>query len=291
MKRRSSLIAALVTFAVLIAACGVGSTGGATPEPTATVRPTPSPAADLTATCLSTEAYAQEHIVAVIGQDALPTAFDAIKGGSCQVSEPIVQIRVTLTSEHSEQVALIDLPSPVGDFAVPLDGTSAPTLLDTLKPGRYEREVVAIASDGREVEIQGFEPVILVADLNSTLADLLRAQSRWERNSLRAYTYTTSWQCFCLPEYLASVNVEVEGGQVTSIAFADPQFTGEVPDQHRFTTIDGLFQILQEAHDHPAHSIRAEYDEQLGYPVETFIDYEATMADEERGFMVSDLRY
>ncbi len=281
MKRHSSLIAILAILTLLIAACGVDPAGGSTP----------SPAADLTVTCLSTEAYAQEHIVAIIGQDAVPTAFDAINSGSCEVSEPIFQIRITLTNGTSEQVATIDLPSGSTSFAVPLTASSIPTLSDSLTPGRYERIVTAVAADGREVEIAGFEPVIVVGDAGSTQAQLLKAQSRWERSSLRAYTYTMRTDCFCPPEYVAAVDVQVVGANVTSVTFVDAEFTGEVPEQQRFGTINELLEIVQDGHDRNAYSIRAEYDAQMGFPVEVFIDYEATMADEEHGFRVSNLRY
>jgi hypothetical protein len=294
MKRRSSVIATLAIFALLIAACGVEqeTTPTSTPAPpAATSTPTETPVAGFTATCVSTQAYANEHIVAVIGQDTVPTAFDAINSGSCQISEPIVQIRITLTSGGSEQVAMIDFPAGTTDFAPHLVGTALPRLLGTLKPGRYEREVTAVAADGREVEIQGFEPVILVVDIESTQAQLLKAQSRWERAGIVAYTYMINTDCFCLPGYRAAVDVEVVGGHVTSVTFVDAELTGEVPDQHRFGTIAELLEIIQDAHDEDAHSIRAEYDEQMGFPVEVFIDYKATIADEEQGFRVSDVRY
>lgn len=287
MLRTSSLIVILATFALLIAACGVDPSSDATPDPT----PTGKPADGLTATCLTTEAYALEHIVAVIGEDAVPTAFDGVNSGSCEISEAITNIRITLTDGNSEQVAVIDLPSATTNFAVPLAGSAAPTLSGLLTPGRYAREVVATTADGREVVIQGFEPVILVADMNSTQAALLKAQSRWERSSLRAYTYTMQTDCFCPPEYVAAVDVQVVGANVTSVTFVDPKFTGDVPEQQRFGTINDLLEIVQDGHDRNAYSIRAEYDAQMGFPVEVFIDYEAMMADEEHGFRVSNLRY
>lgn len=277
----------LSLFAVLLAACGVDPADGQAPEPTATN----TPEVPLTITCFATEAYPNEHLVAVTGEDSVPTRFDAINGGGCTVSEPITQIRVTLSGDGGSQVAVIDLPEATVDFGVPLTDGLAPTLLSTLQPGRYERQVSAVAADGREVEVEGFEPVILVYEVVTAQAELLRAQSRWERSGLETYVYTYGTDCFCLPEYRASVDVEVQGSQVLSVTFADPEFTGEVPDVQRFTTINELFDVVQDGIDRGAYSIRAEYNEQFGYPVEVFIDYEAMMADEEHGFHITDLRF
>jgi hypothetical protein len=285
MLRRSSFIATLAILVLAIAACGVDPAGGSTPVPT------PTPAADLTVSCLSTEAYASEHIVAVIGEDSVPTAFDAINSGSCEASEPIVQLRITLTNGDSQQGAIINLPSGTTSFAAPFADASVPTLSGSLAPGRYERVVTAIAEDGREVEVAGFEPVILVKDAGSTQAELLKAQSRWERSSLRAYTYTMRTDCFCPREIVAAVDVQIVGANVTAVTFVDAEFTGEVPEQQRFGTINDLLEIVQDGLDRNAYSIRAEYDAQTGFPMEVFIDYEAMMADEEHGFRVSNLRY
>ena len=289
MNRRSTLLPIIALFTLLIAACGVEPSPGATPDPTTTS--TSAPAVEITANCLSTAAYSLEHIVAVIGVDPVPTAFDAINGGSCQLSEPISELRITLTGANGSQVAVYAMPG-ASEFGTPLPDQGGPTLLATLAPGRYERTVVAVAADGREAEVQGFEPVILVYDTSTTQAQLLRAESRWERSSIRAYTFTIAWSCFCLPEYVAEVDVEVQDGQVLNLSFVDPKFAGqEVPNPERFRTIDGLLAVVQGAIDSDAASIRADFHEQLGYPVEVFIDYEAMMADEEQGFSVSNLRY
>lgn len=285
MYRRPSLIALFTLFTLLIAACRVDPGDSNTPGST--------PPSELSAQCFTTKAYGNEHLVVVVGQDVVPTAFDAINGGGCTFNDFIVELRVTLSRNGKRHPLTIDLTTPTTDISLPLDPVQGiPTLPESLAAGRYEREVVAVADDGREVILQGVEPVILVFERDTAQANLLRAQSRWERTRLHAYTYTAVMQCFCLQEYNAAVRVEVLDGQVISVAFVNSsKFSGEVPAPERFKTIDDLFAVVWDAYDTGAYSVRSVYDDQYGFPVDVFIDYELMMADEEHGFIVSDLRF
>lgn len=291
-KKFVSLIA--ITAALLIAGCGVDPAAdqpAPTPRATPTPMPTATAVAELDVACTATEAYAVEHIVAIIGQDLVPTAYDAINFGSCQFSEPIVLMQITLRNGSGGQVAEVVLPLGTTELRVPFaDVTGLPVIDGGLAPGRYERTVTAYTTDGRPSgAIAGFEPVILVDDADGMQADLLRAQSRWERNGIQHYTYQGAIQCFCPQEYVAPVNITVVGGGVDAVAFSGDGFTGDVPEPDRFSTIDGLFAILQDAIDEQAVSIRADFHPQLGYPIEAFIDYVANIADEEVGFTASDV--
>ncbi len=88
MKRRIRLGAAVLSsVAMLLAVVGCGDDAEPT---TATPAPETSPtaSASLEPLCFATEAYALEHIVAVIGQDKVPTAFDAVNQGGCEFQFP-----------------------------------------------------------------------------------------------------------------------------------------------------------------------------------------------------------
>ncbi len=286
MKFRALLISILSIIALLVAACGADLPPASTPTPTPTA--TPPASAPLTAQCIMTEAYALELIVAVIGQDRVPTVFDGINVGGCDFSDEVVRLEVTLTRGNDSQTAVINLPSGVTQTGFPLSSeVTVPLVKGSLTPGQYARTITAFTADGRSIQIDSFEPVILVQEEGSAQAELLRAQSRWERSGITRYQYTAAWQCFCLPNYIADVTVDVQDDNVLSITFVD--IIGNVPDPERYGTIDAFFARIQDAIDRNAASIAAEYDPQFGYPTNVFIDYEAMMADEEQGFMVRAL--
>ena len=124
---------------------------------------------------------------------------------------------------------------------------------------------------------------------DSTMAQLLRAKSRWERRGIGSYTYRAAWQCFCLQEYVAQVDVRVANGQVAEVTFAEPGFSGPVPDPQRFGPVTDLFAFIMDAIDEKAFRIDVQFHPELGYPIKTFVDYDERIADEERGITISTL--
>lgn len=123
-----------------------------------------------------------------------------------------------------------------------------------------------------------------------TVAALETARQRWEVLELKDYDYQYQRQCFCLFDYVRPMAVRVRDGAVVSVVYADEEggpvaekIAADVP------TVDGLFDLLREGVDGNAASLRATYDEERGYPLEAFIDYDLRIADEELGFIASNL--
>ena len=282
----------LCSVTAFIAAAACGNDLGTTPTPTPTARPSPTPTLALNPECFSTEAYALEHIVAVVGRDAVPTAYDAINRGGCRFQAPITQITVELTGEEGTQFVVIPLPTPTNDIEFPLPSAIDVPLIDpTLPPGPYERTVTVATAvrSGPGAVIPGFEPVLLIKNPGSITALLLRAESRWERSGTTSYTYRVAWQCFCVPEYIAQVDVQVVDDRVTDVAFVEPGFEGDFPDPERFGTVANLFAFIEVAIAQGAARVIAQFHPELGYPTETFVDYDVRIADEEQGFTVLTL--
>ncbi|MDE2838370.1 MAG: DUF6174 domain-containing protein [Chloroflexota bacterium] len=259
-----------------------------TPTPTSVPTPTPTPLSEPEALCITTEAYSDEYIMAVIGQDSIPTAYDDINGGGCDFSVPIHSVRIELTSGEHSQAVVIRLPEPARNLGVPFNDLDVPLIDADLPDGRYARRVTALANfwNGQaEIDIPAFEDVYLVRDPGSQQADLLRHQGRWERGGLVNYDYTGAEICFCAADYIATAAVSVRDGVVTAVSSAEPGI-GVIPVPERFVPIAKLFELLQDAIDRGAHNIDVNYDERYAYPTTFFINYDDAIADEERGFTV-----
>ena len=117
-------------------------------------------------------------------------------------------------------------------------------------------------------------------------AELRKAREKWEKSGSENYTFHFRWQCFCIQEYVSLVALNVEGGKVVSGSYVEGGRGLESERLADYMPIDQLFDLIQEAIDRDAHSIRAEYDPELGFPVDVYIDYDEMMADEEKGFTI-----
>lgn len=117
-------------------------------------------------------------------------------------------------------------------------------------------------------------------------AELRTAREKWEKAGFENYTFHFRWQCFCIQEYVSLVELNVEGGKVVSGSYVEGG--GDLgPDRLAdYMPVDQLFDLIQEAVDRDAHSVRAEYDPDYGYPVDVYIDYDEMIADEEKGFTI-----
>lgn len=116
---------------------------------------------------------------------------------------------------------------------------------------------------------------------------LERNRDAWFNTGVTSYRYTITRSCECLPESAGPVTVEVRNGLVVdrryeSGAAVSPQYSGI------FTTVPGLFDIIEEAVALPAASLSVRYNEDYGYPESIAIDWVAGAVDDEVSYRVSD---
>ena len=116
---------------------------------------------------------------------------------------------------------------------------------------------------------------------------LAENRANWSKSGVTSYRYVISRSCECLPESAGPVTVEVRDGQVVSRRYGSgaavsPQYS-EI-----FTTVPGLFEVIQEAVDLPAASLAVRYHQALGYPESIAIDWVAGAIDDEVSYRVND---
>lgn len=117
-------------------------------------------------------------------------------------------------------------------------------------------------------------------------SELERARALWEASGPSDYVYAVERLCFC--GYRGPARVTVEGGAVVSVVDLAEDEPPIEPTEELFPSVDGLFDILEDAIARDAHSISATYDPDTGVPVEFFIDYQENVADEELGMQVTE---
>ena len=228
--------------------------------------------------------------MAVIGNDPIPTGFDAINSGGCNFRVPVSSIRIELWqcdpnpwdgcktgAGYESQRVVIPIPQPTNVFPFPLGDLPVPLIDAGLPEGEYFRRVTAISTDGHAIQVSGIENVHLVHEPDSLQAALLRHQGRWIRTGIDDYTYTGRWLCPCPPEYQAGAWVTVRDGRIADIAPEDPDI-GSIPEPERFLVTE-VFNLLQDAITRDAARISVDYDQRYGNPVTLLITYDYLSGD------------
>ena len=115
--------------------------------------------------------------------------------------------------------------------------------------------------------------------------DLADYRTLWEAQRLTDYTFDVSRVCYC--QFMGDVRVTVQSGVITGVT----ELASEVArDPETFRTIDGLFDLVQDAYDREAHEVQVHFNSSRGYPIRIWIDYVEMMQDEEMGFtLLSDV--
>lgn len=116
---------------------------------------------------------------------------------------------------------------------------------------------------------------------------LSRNMALWARKGPASYQYTLARSCECLPEVTQPVTIMVRDLVVTQRHYltgipVDPQYDA------LFSSVPGLFDLIQQALDGNAPGVAVRYNRQLGYPESIQIDWVAGTADDEVSYRISD---
>jgi uncharacterized protein DUF6174 len=124
-------------------------------------------------------------------------------------------------------------------------------------------------------------------DLDRERQRLEQARGQWRAQNIVDYQYTFRRSCFCTPESREPAVVTVRAGSIVSV---ESVATGAPQDPAFYFTIEGLFDLLDEAIDQEAARVSASYHSGLGYPTTAYIDRSEMIADEELGFDATDMQ-
>ena len=113
---------------------------------------------------------------------------------------------------------------------------------------------------------------------------LRHARELWRQAAILDYSITVGRRCVC-DGANRPVVVQVSGGAVVSMTDAQTGDPIEVSAVGPYPSVEGMFEILQNAVDTDAHDIIATYQIDFGYPLELQIDFDRETKDEELGYV------
>ncbi len=117
--------------------------------------------------------------------------------------------------------------------------------------------------------------------------ELNAARARWAALEVANYDYEYRMSCFCGPDALRPVVVQVRGGMVTAVR--DRETDEPRTPLTQWATIPGLFDRIQGWIDLPANTLDVEYDPVSGIPTSVSVDPIRNAVDDEGGFHASAL--
>lgn len=117
---------------------------------------------------------------------------------------------------------------------------------------------------------------------------LQAARARWAEVGINDYSITVRRACECTPEMMGPVVVEVRDGAVVSRVYSSNGAAVDASHASLFPTVDGLFDILDEAARTRAARVQGKYDSYYGYPTYAAIDRDRLVVDDEVIYTVTD---
>lgn len=125
--------------------------------------------------------------------------------------------------------------------------------------------------------------------LSKSQSDLTRSQAQWKSANIRSYRYTLRRSCFCSPDTLAAVVIEVRNGAAFSVKTSSGA-SADAASVADMDTIDEIFAKLQSVLNTPKGAVNASYNALYGYPATANIDPIPDAADDELGLEISDFQ-
>jgi hypothetical protein len=124
------------------------------------------------------------------------------------------------------------------------------------------------------------------SDLTGLERELEANRELWESEGPASYVFDYRVVCYCPPEIVRAVTITIDDGEVVGATYVDSGQPVDPFSPGDYPTVDDLFDEIESALAEDPYSVRAEYDPQLGYPTDIFVDFEENTADEEWGFVV-----
>jgi len=105
-------------------------------------------------------------------------------------------------------------------------------------------------------------------------------REKWLDAGIVSYTYREDRSCFC--GFFGPADVTVINSQIVSVRRFLPDTTDIDPSNFdAFDTVEGLFDMVDDAIDRDAYQLEVTYDEELGFPTRIAIDYFENTIDDE----------
>jgi hypothetical protein len=132
-------------------------------------------------------------------------------------------------------------------------------------------------------------PTIYVEAINK----LNEQQLMWNALNITEYKFEFVWNCFCTVEYTTPVILHVRDNEIIDVEWANASENDVElvnPDVEKYHTISELFSFTSEYYAKKPYTMDVKFDDDHQFVTEMYADVEQNIADEEVGFVASNLQ-
>lgn len=126
----------------------------------------------------------------------------------------------------------------------------------------------------------------LSPDTDPILNDVATHRAIWESKRPYSYVYELQRWCDCPREEQGPVRVKVEGTVVVERRYSETGALVASSLDSAFPAVDGLFDMLEDAAGRKPWSMNVNWDAELGYPRDLYVDFEANVLHDELSYRV-----
>ena len=118
--------------------------------------------------------------------------------------------------------------------------------------------------------------------------DYIVNKNKWDNFNINNYTFELTKSCFCPQEEVKEVTIEK--GNIVSAKFIPSNTKIDLSKRGDIYSINGFFELIQDAFDSKASKVTVTYDETKGYPTNIYIDQNEMITDEEISYRVKNFK-
>ena len=126
-------------------------------------------------------------------------------------------------------------------------------------------------------------------DPTPEVAELESKREQFTQTMQGSYKFTWRKSCECTTEWTQPIRITVQQGSIIQALYVETQQPVSAALLADLETIEGVFDLVQDAYNEGAHSINVTYDPTNAFPTSIGIDYDVQIADEEFSLQISDV--
>ena len=119
--------------------------------------------------------------------------------------------------------------------------------------------------------------------------DLVAAREQFSETLHGSYRFTWRRSCECSQESTALIRITVQNGQIIQALNVETEQAVSAEVLSSLKTIEGVFDMVEDAYNEDAASIHITYDPTQHFPASVSIDYDLNVADEEFSLQITDV--